>query len=153
MDNRMTAVLCCLKQQFSDGILFFCPAGAPRVTTVFQRKAVFGQQQKSAAVLFFSENCKKSRIRTVLANRIPAKNCSPPTIEFGHQNCNLPASDEIIDSKPVKICGFNFQDHKPLNTHALSLQTSGGGPRRERCLCRSSPACQQQSRYRSRWPP
>jgi hypothetical protein len=62
---------------------------------------------------------------------------------------------QIIDSKPVKICGFNFQDHKPLNTHwhALSLQTSGGGPRRERCLCRSSPACQQQSRYRSRWPP
>ena len=53
----------------------------------------------------------------------------------------------------VKICGFNFQDHKQLNTHALSLQTSGGGPRRERCLCRSSPACQQQSRYRSRWPP
>ena len=42
----------------------------------------------------FLENCKKSRIRTVLANRIPAKNCSPPTIEFGHQNCNLPASDE-----------------------------------------------------------
>jgi hypothetical protein len=53
MDNRMTAVLCCLKQQFSDGILFFCPAGAPRVRTVFQRKAVVGQQQKSAAVLLF----------------------------------------------------------------------------------------------------
>ena len=115
----MTAVLCCLKQQFSDGILLFCPAGAPRVRTVFQRKAVVGQQQKSAAVLFFwrtvkrGENC-QNRPREI-------HNCqNGPSGLFWH----WPLRRSILD--PVKFISVYFGTHiSPRSSHFTSTRLRG----------------------------